>query len=123
MLFIPKGGSLMFVFAEQTTTSPEGGSLISLVLPFLLMIGLFIYMFSSQRKRQKEEQKLRNNLRVGDEITTIGGICGRVLQVKDEEIVIETGADRNKMTIKKWAVQSNNTVHDADDLDDDDDDI
>ena len=113
----------MFVFAEQTTTSPEGGSLISLVLPFLLMIGLFIYMFSSQRKRQKEEQKLRNNLRVGDEITTIGGICGRVLQVKDEEIVIETGADRNKMTIKKWAVQSNNTVHDADDLDDDDDDI
>ena len=123
MLFIPKGGSLMFVFAEQTTTPPEGGSLISLVLPFLLMIGLFIYMFSSQRKRQKEEQKLRNNLRVGDEITTIGGICGRVLQVKDEEIVIETGADRNKMTIKKWAVQSNNTVHDADDLDDDDDDI
>ena len=113
----------MFVFAEQTTTPPEGGSLISLVLPFLLMIGLFIYMFSSQRKRQKEEQKLRNNLRVGDEITTIGGICGRVLQVKDEEIVIETGADRNKMTIKKWAVQSNNTVHDADDLDDDDDDI
>ncbi len=113
----------MPIFAEQTATTTESGSLITLILPFLLMIGLFIYMFSSQRKRQKEEQKLRNNLRVGDEITTIGGICGRVLQVKDEEIVIETGADRNKMTIKKWAVQSNNTVHDADDIDDDDDDI
>ena len=111
----------MPIFAEQTA-STESGSLITLILPFLLMIGLFIYMFSSQRKRQKEEQKLRNNLRVGDEITTIGGICGRVLQVKDEEIVIETGADRNKMTIKKWAVQSNNTVHDANDIDDDDDD-
>ena len=112
----------MPIFAEQTTTPVDGSSILSLILPFALMIGLFIYMFASQRKRQKEEQKLRNNLRVGDEITTIGGICGRVLQVKDDSLVIETGADRSKMTIKKWAVQSNDTVHDANDIDDDDDD-
>ncbi len=111
----------MPVFAEQVT-QPQGSSLLTLALPFLLMIGLFIYMFTSQRKRQKEEQKLRNNIRVGDEITTIGGICGRVLQVKEDCLVIETGADRSKMTIKKWAIQSNDTVHDANDIDDDDDD-
>ena len=78
-----------------------------------------------QKKREKEEQKMRNNMRVGDEITTIGGICGRVVTIRDDSLVIETGADRNKMTIKKWAVQSCDTVHDPkeDDDDDDDDDI
>ena len=115
----------MLIFAEaQATTANGGSSLLSLALPFVLMIGLFIWMFSSQRKRQKEEQKLRNSIRVGDEITTIGGICGRVLQVKDDCLVIETGADRSKMTIKKWAIQSCDTVHandDDDDFDDDDD--
>ncbi len=111
----------MPIIAEQLPAQNQG-NLITLILPFLLMIGLFIYMFSSQRKRQKEEQKLRNNIRVGDEITTIGGICGRVLQVKDDSLVIETGADRSKMTIKKWAIQSNDTVHDVNDIDDDDDD-
>ena len=66
---------------------------------------------------------MRENLRVGDEITTIGGIVGRVVSIKEDSLVIETGADRSKMTIKKWAMQSCDTVHDATDDDDDDDDI
>ena len=65
---------------------------------------------------------MRNDLRIGDEITTIGGIVGRVVNVKDDVIIIETGADRNKMTLKKWALQSNETVHDTPAVDDDDDD-
>ena len=65
---------------------------------------------------------MRNSLRVGDEITTIGGITGRVLNIKEDDLVIETGADRTKMTIKKWALQSVNTIHDDNDIDDDDDD-
>lgn len=93
----------------------------------LLLIGgmvllMYFVMIRPQRKRQKEEQQMRNNLRVGDEITTIGGICGRVLQIKEDSLVIETGADRSKMTIKKWAIQSCDTVHDPAELDDDDDD-
>ena len=66
---------------------------------------------------------MRNNIRVGDEITTIGGIRGRIVNIKEDEFVIETGADRNKMLIKKWALQSCDTVHDVSDDDDDDDDI
>lgn len=65
---------------------------------------------------------MRNNIRIGDEVTTIGGIVGRVLKVTDDTLVIETGADRNKMTIKKWALQSCDTVHENDGVDDDDDD-
>ena len=87
---------------------------------------MYFIILRPQKKREKEEQKMRNNMRVGDEITTIGGICGRVVTIRDDSLVIETGADRNKMTIKKWAVQSCDTVHDPkedDDDDDDDDDI
>ena len=77
------------------------GMIIMLVLMFVVM---YFLMIRPQKKRQKEEQAMRDNIRVGDKITTIGGICGRVINVKEEELVIETGADRSKMTIKKWAV-------------------
>ena len=115
-----------------TTTAAEaanstGGLLASLVtfLPLVLIFVLMYFMMiRPQRKQQKKEQEMRNNLRVGDQITTIGGICGRVVTVKEDELVIETGANCNKMVIKKWAIQSCDTVHDAPvDDDDDDDDI
>lgn len=96
------------------------GMLIPLVLMFVLM---YFLMIRPQKKKQKEEQKMRESIRVGDEITTIGGIRGRIVNIKEDEFVIETGADRNKMVIKKWALQSCDTVHDATDDDDDDDDI
>ena len=88
----------------------------------LIVVLMYFIMIRPQRKKQKEEQKMRNSLRVGDEITTIGGICGRVVNVKEDGLIIETGADRNKMSIKKWAIQSVDTVHDTTDNDDDDDD-
>ena len=115
----------MFVIAESTTQQTEGmigSNVLSIVFLVLMLVVMYFVMIRPQRKRQKEEAQMRNNLRVGDEITTIGGICGRVLQVKEDSLVIETGADRSKMTIKKWAIQSCDTVHEADDLDDDDDD-
>lgn len=110
--------------AAETNGQTGGwmGTLISL-LPFVLIIVLMYFiMIRPQKKKQQEEQKMRNSLRVGDELTTIGGICGRVVNVKDDTLIIETGADRNKMTIKKWAVQSVETVHDDNDMVDDDDD-
>ena len=113
--------------ADGTTTNTNAGWLGTLITfgPLVLVIVLMYFiMIRPQRKKQKEEQQMRNNLRVGDEITTIGGICGRVLNIKEDSLVIETGADRSKMTIKKWAIQSCDTIHDspADDDDDDDDD-
>ena len=103
----------------------EGGwvSLLMTLGPLVLIVVLMYFMMiRPQRKRQNEEQKMRNSLRVGDEITTIGGICGRVVNVKEDSLIIETGADRNKMSIKKWAIQSVDTIHDTTDNDDDDDD-
>lgn len=113
--------------ADGTATNANAGWLGTLITfgPLVLVIVLMYFiMIRPQRKKQKEEQQMRSNLRVGDEITTIGGICGRVLNIKEDSLVIETGADRSKMTIKKWAIQSCDTIHDspADDDDDDDDD-
>ena len=99
--------------ALDTAASNDGGSA-NRFIPLLLIVGMFVitYFISirPQKKRQKEEQQLRENLQIGDEITTIGGIMGRIVTIKEDSIIIETGADRVKMRIMRWAVQTNNTA-------------
>ena len=93
-----------------TATSAQGSSssmIIMLVGMFALM---YFMMIRPQKKRQKEEQAMRDSVEVGDEITTIGGICGKIVTTKEDSLIIETGADRNRMMIKRWAVQTNNTA-------------
>ena len=92
----------------------------------LIIVVMYFLMIRPQQKKQKEEQKMRNSLRVGDELTTIGGIKGRVVSIKDDTITLETGNDRTKMQFEKWAIQTVHTKHEDpidDDDDDDDDDI
>ncbi len=117
---------LIPLLATTNATTPEAGGigvLLIQLLPFLILIPLMYFlMIRPQKKKQKEEQKMRDSLRVGDEVTTIGGITGIVTSVKDDTFVIETGAARNKITFKKWALQSIQTIHENDDVDDDLDD-
>ena len=61
----------------------------------------YLLLIRPQQKREKKERIMRNSLEAGDHIVTIGGIS-----VKEDEIVIETGADRTKLTMKKWCVQA-----------------
>ena len=63
------------------------------------------------KKREKETQEMRNSLEVGDEIVTVGGIIGTVVSMREDHLVIETGSDRSKIRITRWAVQMNNTSH------------
>ena len=116
---------IMPILAEGEQMGEQNQFLAQLIMwgPIVLIVVLMYFvMIRPQRKKQKEEQRMRNSIRVGDEITTIGGICGRVVNIKEDALVIETGADRNTMTIKKWALQSCETIHDPNELDDDDDD-
>ncbi len=103
--------NLMLNLLEAETTAAR-----SSLSPILLMVALFAVMYfvmiRPQKKKQKEEQEMRDAIQIGDEITTIGGICGRVVTVKEDSLVIETGADRNKMKITRWAIQTNNTAND-----------
>lgn len=89
-------------------TGGTGGMLIWMVVIFGVM---YFMMIRPQKKKQKEEQAMRDNLQIGDEITTIGGIIGRIVTVKDDSLIIETGADRNHMKITRWAISQNNTAN------------
>ena len=83
------------------------------ILPFVLLIVVFYFvLIRPQRKRDKETQRMRNNLQVGDEIVTVGGVVGLVVSIKEDTVVVETGGDRSKIRIKRWAIQENLTVHD-----------
>ncbi len=85
-------------------------------LTMILMMGgmlvvMYFLMIRPQKKKQQEEQKLRDSVQIGDEVTTIGGINGRVVTVKEDSIVLETGADRTKLKIMRWGIQTNNTAN------------
>ena len=91
---------------SNTTTNPLNNILS--FLPMILIIGaMVVFMFISSRKQRKQEKEIadmRNNIAVGDEITTIGGIIGKVVSVKEETCVIETSRDGTKIRILKSAI-------------------
>lgn len=80
----------------------------SIILIVLMFAMLYFFIIRPENKRKKEAENLRNSLAVGDEITSIGGITGTVCAVKENTIVIETGADRVRIELTKWAVSSKN---------------
>jgi len=83
------------------------------MLPLILvLVVMYFLMIRPQKKKEKKTQEMRNNLQVGDEVTTLGGIIGRVVSLREDTLVIETGSDRSKIRIKRWAVQSCETIHD-----------
>lgn len=85
----------------------ETGGLMGMILPLVLLIGIFYFMLiRPENKKKKEMAKMRSELGVGDVITTIGGIVGTICAVKEDNIVIETGADRVRVEFKKWAISS-----------------
>lgn len=104
----------MLTLETATTTSGNGaGSWIGIIIYLVVIFGaMYLLLIRPQRKKQKEEKKMRENLQVGDEIVTIGGIYGRVISLKEDTIVIESQSDHSKLTIARWAMQTNNTVHD-----------
>ena len=93
-------GGLFYMFV--TTILPLG----------LIFVVFYFLLIRPQKKKDKETQNMRNNIQVGDEIVTAGGIIGRVVSIKEDNVVIETGNDRSKVRIKRWAIQSNETLHD-----------
>lgn len=116
----------MNILSVARLAAAPGGGLIAFLPMILIIVVMYFLMIRPQQKKQKEEAKMRANLRVGDELTTIGGIKGRVVAIKDDTITIETSNDRTKIVFEKAAIGAVHTKHDDpidDDDDDDDDDI
>ena len=106
-------GSLCTVTAYASDGGSKGtgamgySSLIFLILMFVVM---YFILIRPQKKKEKESKAMQSSLQVGDEIVTIGGIVGLVVQVNEDTVVIETTSNRNKLRIKNWAVQENITM-------------
>ena len=100
------------MFLEATPTA--GASILSMLITFLPMILIFYFLLiRPENKRKKEAENMRSSVKTGDKITTIGGIIGTVVNVKDEKIVIETGADQVRIELAKWAISTNETAAEA----------
>ena len=101
----------MLQFLDTTAAASAGGGMASTLVMLVLMIGIFYFMLiRPENKRKKEAEQMRSALKVGDEITTIGGITGTVVSVKDDKFVIETGADQVRIEFAKWALSTNDSA-------------
>lgn len=77
-----------------------------LILPLGVFVVFYFILIRPQQKKDKKIREMRNNLKVGDEVITIGGIYGKVVKIKDDNITIEVGADKVKLNMAKWSVGS-----------------
>ena len=97
-----------------TETDPAGMGMGGSIIMIVVMIAIFYFMMiRPENKRKKEAEQMRSNLKVGDRITTIGGIMGTVVSIKDDKFVIETSADQVRIEFAKWALSTNDTAAEA----------
>ena len=96
----------MFTLLETTATNAGGSQWVSIVMIVAMLGLLYFFMIRPQKKQEKEVNAMRNSLMVGDEITTIGGIIGKIVSIKDETLVLETSRDGTKIRILKSAVRN-----------------
>ncbi len=98
---------------QKLMAAQSGGQQWWVLIIYVVIIGAAMYfiLIRPQRKKQKEEKKLLDATQIGDEILTIGGIYGKIVAVKEESYIIETGPDRARIRVAKWAMQQNFTEH------------
>ena len=84
----------------------NGDMTYTLIMGIILIAVFYLFMIRPESKRKKQQEEMRSNLRKGDQITTIGGVVGRVVKIEDNTIIIETSEDRVRMEFAKWAVST-----------------
>ena len=92
------------------TASGSGSMWSSIIMMALIIVVFWFFIIRPQRKKDKETAKMRSELHVGDSIVTIGGIIGIIVSMKEESLVIETGSDRSKVRLARWAISGKNTT-------------
>ena len=102
-----------FLALDGTSSGSSAGGGLLMIAYFAVIIGVMYFLIiRPQRKKTKEEKQMRENLQVGDDIVTIGGIYGKVISLKEDTLIIESKSDHTKLTVARWALQQNLTVHD-----------
>lgn len=96
----------MYFMLETAATT---GALVSSILPFALVL-MYFMIIRPQKKKDKKMEEMRSSIEIGDTVTTIGGIVGLVVAIKEDTIVLETGTDRSKIRFKRWAISEVNKL-------------
>ncbi len=102
-------GNIMLSASTGTSGGLLGGGASTIIMIVVLIAIFYFLMIRPENKKKKAAEEMRSKLKVGDEVTTIGGIVGTVCAVKEETFVLETGADRVRVEFKKWAMSVNET--------------
>lgn len=98
----------MYVICTSTATAGTSAGSYSLILMLLLIFVVFwLFLIRPENKKKKKLEQMRGALGVGDEIVTIGGIMGKVVQATEDTVTFETGEDRVRIQVKKWAISTN----------------
>lgn len=104
--------SLIRLTDTATTTTTDSSTFLVSFLPMIVILVIFYFLLiRPQSKKEKETKAMRDSIQIGDEVCTIGGIVGIVVRQTEDTVVIETGGERNKLRVKKWAIQENLTQH------------
>ncbi len=108
--FLPK-----LADGTQNAAGSQNGFILMIVIYAAIFAAIYFFLLRPNSKKKKEEAQMRDSLEIGDEITTIGGIMGRVVAIKDDEdaIIVETGSDRVKMKFKKWCISTVDTAKES----------
>ena len=96
---------MLFLFDASAANAAGGGS--SMIVMIVLMFAIFYFLIiRPENKKKKKTEEMRNSLSLGDEITTIGGLTGKIVQVTEDTITFETGEDRVRIQAKKWSIST-----------------
>lgn len=79
---------------------------LQIVILVVFVAGMYFLLIRPQKKKEKNINQMRNSLQVGDEVITIGGICGKIVKTKDDTVVIQVGADKVKFEMTRWAIST-----------------
>lgn len=97
---------ISFMLADSTTSS----TVVTIVMLVLVVVAFYFFLIRPQKKQEKAQQELRDNMKVGDEVTTIGGIVGKIVSLKEETVVLETTKDKTHIRFLRAAIRSIDVV-------------
>ncbi len=101
----------LLLMADSAAKPSTAMSMITTFAPLIIIVIIFyFFLIRPQKKKDNEAKAMRENIQIGDEIMTIGGIVGLVVKKTEDTVVIETGGDKSKLRIKMWAIQENITL-------------
>lgn len=103
--------NILIPLSTGSGTSTTGSLIQSLWIFVPIILVMYLFLIRPQKKKERTEATMRNNVQIGDEVITAGGIVGIVFSIKDDTLVIETGGDRSKIRVMRWAIAKNLTIH------------